>query len=147
LNVAYLHPCELLIHHYKSSLYLRAFNAYQNMPRFEEPEFTTRNALIFTQYTGASPKEVALEITDPLETALQQLQEVKTISTTSSTGVSEINVEIKYEVSKTKEDLQIVWTKLRNKTNIPVNINLHINYRDVAFIELFPPIKVSTLHH
>jgi len=93
------------------------------MPRFEDPEFTIRNALIFTQYTGASPKEVALEITDPLETALQQLQEVKTISTTSSTGVSEINVEIKYEVSKTKEDLQIVWTKLRNKTNIPVNIN------------------------
>jgi len=91
------------------------FNAYQNMPRFEDPEFTIRNALIFTQYPGASPEEVALEITDPLETALQQLQEVKTISTTSSTGVSEINVEIKYEFSKTKEDLQIVWTKLRNK--------------------------------
>lgn len=91
------------------------WNAYLSMPRFEDPEFTIRTALIYTQYPGASPEQVALEITDPLETALQQMQEVDSISTVSSAGVSEITVEIKYPFSKTKEDLQIVWTKLRNK--------------------------------
>ncbi len=91
------------------------WNAYQTMPRFEDPEFTIRTALVYTQYPGASPEQVALEITDPLETALQQMQEVDSISTVSSAGVSEITVDIKYQFSKTKEDLQIVWTKLRNK--------------------------------
>jgi multidrug efflux pump subunit AcrB len=91
------------------------WDAYQTMPRFEEPEFTIRNALIFTNYPGASPEEVAREVSDPLETALQQMQEVKAISSKSSAGVSEITVEIKFEFSKSKEDLQIVWTKLRNK--------------------------------
>lgn len=91
------------------------WNAYQTMPRFEDPEFTIRTALIYTQYPGASPEQVALEITDPLETALQQMQEVKEISTVSSAGVSEIKVEIKYQFSKSKDDLQIIWTKLRNK--------------------------------
>jgi multidrug efflux pump subunit AcrB len=91
------------------------WNAYQSMPRFEDPEFTIRTALIFTQYPGASPEEVAKEVTEPLETALQQMQEVKDISTTSSAGLSEISVDIKFEFSTSKEALQIIWTKLRNK--------------------------------
>jgi len=91
------------------------FNAYKEMPRFEDPEFTIRNAIIFTQYPGASPQEVAREVSEPLETALQQMQEVKNINTKSSAGVSEITVEIKFDFSKNKEDLQVIWTKLRNK--------------------------------
>ncbi len=91
------------------------WNAYQNMPRFEDPEFTIRTAVIFTQYPGASPEEVAREVTEPLETALQQMQEVEDISTTSSAGLSEITVDIKFAFSKSKEDLQIIWAKLRNK--------------------------------
>lgn len=91
------------------------WNAYQGMARFEDPEFTIRTALIFTQYPGASPEEVAREVSEPLETALQQMQEVEDISTTSSAGLSEISVDIRFEFSKSKEDLQIIWTKLRNK--------------------------------
>ena len=91
------------------------WSAYQNMARFEDPEFTIRTALIFTQYPGASPEDVAREITEPLETAIQQMQEVKDIKTISSAGLSEISVDIKFEYSKSKEDLQIVWAKLRNK--------------------------------
>jgi len=91
------------------------WNAYQSMNRFEDPEFTIRTALIYTQYPGASPEEVAREISEPLETAIQQMQEVKDISSRSSAGVSEISVDIKFEFSKTKEDLQAIWTKLRNK--------------------------------
>ncbi len=91
------------------------WNAYQSMPRFEDPEFTIRTALIYTQYPGASPLEVAREVSDPLVTALQQMQEVKDISSTSSAGLSEISVDIKYDFSKSKDELQIIWTKLRNK--------------------------------
>ncbi|MEH6445313.1 MAG: efflux RND transporter permease subunit [Oceanospirillaceae bacterium] len=91
------------------------WNAYSEMPRFEDPEFTIRSALILTQYPGASPEEVAREVSEPLESALQEMQEIKKINTKSSTGLSEINIEIKYNASKSKEDLQIIWTKLRSK--------------------------------
>ena len=93
------------------------WSAYQNMSRFEDPEFTIRLALVVTQYPGASPREVAEEVTEPLERAIQQLQEVKTIESVSSAGSSQLTVEIKYEFSKTKADLQLIWTKLRNKVN------------------------------
>lgn len=91
--------------------------AYQDMPRFEDPEFTIRTALVITQYPGATPLEVAEEVTEPLERALQQLQEVDDIESTSVNGRSEITVNIKYEFSPTKADLQLIWTKLRNKVN------------------------------
>ena len=91
--------------------------AYQNMPRFEDPEFTIRTAQIFTNYPGASPEEVANEIAEPLETAIQEMQEVEEIRSMSRPGFSEISVDIKYEFSPSKADLQLIWTKLRNKVN------------------------------
>lgn len=94
---------------------LSGWSAYQNMPRFEDPEFTIRTAVVVTQYPGATPIEVANEVTDRLETALQQLQEVDKITSTSSAGLSRINVDIKYEFSPSKQQLQGIWSKLRNK--------------------------------
>jgi len=93
------------------------WTAYKNMPRFEDPEFTIRTAVIITQYPGATPTEVANEITEPLETAIQQLQEVKSLQSTSSAGLSRINVDIKYKFSPSKQALQSIWSKLRNKVN------------------------------
>ena len=89
--------------------------AYENMGRFEDPEFTIRSAIVITQYPGATPTEVANEVTEPLETAIQQLQEVDEILSTSSAGLSRIEVRIKYRFSPDKASLQGMWTKLRNK--------------------------------
>ncbi len=89
--------------------------AFSNMPRFEDPEFTIRTAQIFTPYPGGSPEEVAREVSAPLEEALQDMAEVDEIRSVSSSGFSEITVEIKISASPTKEDLQVIWSKLRNK--------------------------------
>jgi multidrug efflux pump subunit AcrB len=91
------------------------WQAYRSMPRFEDPEFTIREAQVITPYPGGTPEEVANEVTEALETAIQQLQEVHEIRSVSSEGMSRITVEIKYEFSRTKDELQIIWGKLRNK--------------------------------
>lgn len=89
--------------------------AYDNMPRFEDPEFLIREARIITQYPGATPEEVAEEVTERLETALQEMQEVKEIRSISKDGLSIITVEVKFEFSPKRSDLQAVWTRMRNK--------------------------------
>ncbi|MEO0983011.1 MAG: efflux RND transporter permease subunit [Pseudomonadota bacterium] len=91
--------------------------AYQNMSRFEDPEFTIRIAKVVTQYPGASPEEVMNEVTEPLETALQQLPEVESVESVSSSGLSDISVEARFGASRTRSDLQVVWTKIRNKVD------------------------------
>lgn len=91
--------------------------SFQNIARFEDPEFTIRTAQIVTQYPGATPEEVANEVTEALESAVQQMQEVEEIRSVSSAGRSEISVDILYRFSAEKADLQLIWTKLRNKVN------------------------------
>lgn len=91
------------------------FLAYQNMARFEDPEFTIRQAKIFTSYPGASPQQVLDEVTEPLETALQQMVEVKSVTSRSSAGLSDITVEVRFADSRTKSDLKLIWSKIRNR--------------------------------
>jgi len=91
------------------------YYSFQNIARFEDPEFTIRTAQIVTQYPGATPGEVANEVTETLESAVQQMQEVDEIRSVSSAGRSEISVDIKYRFSGEKSDLQLIWTKLRSK--------------------------------
>ena len=89
------------------------YYAYENMSRFEDPEFTIRTAVVIhTQYPGASPEEVAREVTDPMETAIQQLQEVEEIRSESKAGLSTINTSTS---SLPASRLTALFTKLRNK--------------------------------
>lgn len=91
--------------------------AYENMSRFEDPEFTIRTARIITPYPGASPLEVLDEVTEPLEAALQQLGEVETLESSSVAGLSTITVDVRFADSRTQEALTTVWTKVRNKVD------------------------------
>ena len=91
------------------------WHAYLNMARLEDPEFIIRTAVVVTPYPGATALEVANEVTETLETAIQELQEVDEIVSTSSIGLSSINVDIKYAFSRSRADLDAVWGKLRNR--------------------------------
>lgn len=91
--------------------------AYNLLPRFEDPEFVIRQAQIMTPYPGASSIEVAEEVTDPLENALQQLQGVKEVNSVSTPGLSEITIEFEISASKTRNDLNQRFTQLRAKIN------------------------------
>ena len=90
-------------------------HAYRNMARLEDPEFIIRTAVVVTRYPGATAEEVANEVTETLETVIQELQEVDEITSTSSLGVSSINVDAKYAFSRSRADLDAIWVKLRNR--------------------------------
>ncbi len=89
--------------------------AYLKLPRFEDPEFIIRQAQIITPYTGASAEEVAEEVTDVVENALQQLQGVKEIKSVSTPGLSEITIEFTIASTKTRNALAQKFTQLRAK--------------------------------
>jgi multidrug efflux pump subunit AcrB len=64
--------------------------AYLNIGRLEDPEFTIKQALIITPYPGASGEEVAQEVSNPIETACQQLAQLDRVESESSRGRSAI---------------------------------------------------------
>jgi len=88
-------------------------SAYQNMGRLEDPEFTIKDALVITQYPGATAEEVEEEVTDEIETALQQLAQLDEVSSVSRRGLSIVTATIKDNYDKTT--LPQVWDELRRK--------------------------------
>lgn len=84
-----------------------------NLGRLEDPEFTVKTALITTHYPGASAEQVELEVTDRIEKKIQEMSEVKDISSISRPGLSIIKVNIKNEYWSDR--LPQVWDNLRKK--------------------------------
>lgn len=87
--------------------------SYFHLGRLEDPEFTIRSAQVVTAWPGASAREVADSVTDPLETAIQQLGRVDHISSVSSPGRSVITVDIRDSFGK--DQLPQIWDELRRK--------------------------------
>jgi multidrug efflux pump subunit AcrB len=87
--------------------------AYQRMGRLEDPEFTIKEALVITPYPGASAEDVAREVTNPIEIAVQQLGQLERVESESSRGRSVVSVVIKDEFDK--HSIPQVWDELRRK--------------------------------
>lgn len=87
--------------------------AYQQMGRLEDPEFTIKEALIITPYPGASAEEVAKEVTNPIESAVQQLGQLHRVDSESSRGVSVVTAVIQDRFHR--DAIPQVWDELRRK--------------------------------
>ena len=86
---------------------------FLGLGQLEFPEFTIRNALVITQYPGATPEQVEEEVTLQLEKAIQRIPNVKRISSVNMVGLSQITVELKTSVQA--KDLEQYWDNLRRK--------------------------------
>ena len=91
-------------------------NTYNNMPRAEDPGFIIRTAVVTTQFPGAGPERVEQLVTDKLEKVIQEIPELDFISSTSRTGQSIINVNIREEF----REMRPIWDDLRRKVEADV---------------------------
>ena len=89
--------------------------SYRNIGRLEDPEFTIKEALIVTPYPGASAKEVANEISNPIESACQQLGQLKRVESESTRGRSIVSVIIQDRYHR--DSIPQVWDELRRKVS------------------------------
>src|SRR5215472_2474824 len=89
--------------------------AYQRLGRLEDPEFTIKEALIVTPYPGASPEEVAKEVTNPIESACQQLGQLERVESESLRGRSVVSAVIQDRFHE--DTIPQVWDELRRKIN------------------------------
>ena len=106
---------KILTYALSAALLLGGAWAYTKIGRLEDPEFTIKNAQIVTSYPGATAEEVMEEVTDPIEVAVQQLGQLKQVTSASYPGRSVVMVEMKDQYGK--DDLPQIWDELRRKVN------------------------------
>lgn len=87
--------------------------AFQGLARYEDPEFTIKEALVLTPYPGASATQVEREVSDRIEKAIQQLGQLEWIESTNYRGMSRVRARMLDQYDKAA--LPQVWDELRRK--------------------------------
>lgn len=98
---------------------------YNQLSRDAMPPYTVRVCSIVTTFPGASPERVETLVTDKIEKVVQEIPELKTVTSESRTSLSIIQAELKPNIDK--EDLQAIWDRIRRKidairSELPDNI-------------------------
>ena len=87
--------------------------SYQTMPRRADPAFTIRSCQIVTQWPGAPAEKVEQLVTDPIEEAVESIDEVDVITSTSRTGQSVLSVDLQDSVRA--DEIDQVFDEIRAK--------------------------------
>jgi len=102
---------------------------YQSLSRDSMPPYTVRVAAVVSSFPGSGPERVEQLVTDKVEKIVQELPELKKVTSTSRSGLSVVTVELKDQVKP--EDLQAVWDRLRRKLTqiqgLPSGVNPNLN--------------------
>ena len=87
--------------------------AYYDMSKLEDPEIKVRQALVVGIYPGASAHQVELEVVDPLEKSIRQMNTVYTVQSNCYADMCIITVELQSIVPE--DQLEQQWDILRRK--------------------------------
>ncbi|GAB4385881.1 MAG: efflux RND transporter permease subunit [Elainellaceae cyanobacterium] len=86
-------------------------SAFLTLPRMEDPEITQRFGRVITFLPGATPERVETLVTEKIEQELFELEEIESIRSTSSSGISVMTIELKEAI----RNVDPVWAKVRSK--------------------------------
>lgn len=92
---------------------LGGFIALNNIGRLEDPSFTIKQVKVITSFPGASAKQVEDEVTELLETTIQQMPQLFRLNSVSSPGRSDITVEVQPHFDG--DELPQIWDELRKR--------------------------------
>lgn len=96
-----------------AAIVLGGIYSYIRMPKLEDPEIAVKEAIVLTQFPGASAHEVELQVTTVIEDELRAMPEVKKITSESSDGLSKVNITLKDNVWL--DVIEQRWDLLRRK--------------------------------
>ena len=115
---------------------IMGISLYKTLPRDSMPPYTVRTATIVSDFPGASPERVELLVTKNIEEKVQEIPEVKEISSQSRTGLSVVTVTLKDNVEKNQ--LQKIWDRLRRKiedlNSLPSEVSWNLKDDDVGVV-------------
>ncbi len=117
--------------------------AYNVLPRESDPDITIPYVFVRTEYRGVSASDIETAITIKIEKKLKGLDKVKNVSSVSSQGLSQINIEF-----LPGTDIEEVLTRVKDKVDeakkdLPTDLENDPSVFEVNISEM--PIVVYSL--
>lgn len=88
-------------------------SSFQTLPRLEDPELVSRNAVVTTFLPGADAQRVEALVTENIEAEITEIEEILTYESTSRAGVSIVSLELSEQV--TADEVSGIWSRVRDQ--------------------------------
>src|SRR5512147_2250594 len=82
---------------------LLGINSFVNMPRSEDPSIEGAYFYVVAVYPGASPTDLEQLIVEPIEDAINELDDIMKLNSSMRDGLAVISVEFNFEVDGDKK--------------------------------------------
>jgi multidrug efflux pump subunit AcrB len=92
-------------------LLVAGLSALNSLPRQEDPELSERFGSVTTFLPAADAARVEALVTERIESVLQDVEEIKHVSSRSQTGFSVVSIDLEDSIT----DTDPVWSLIRNK--------------------------------
>jgi multidrug efflux pump subunit AcrB len=97
-------------------------NSLVNIPRSEDPEFDAPIATVIAVYPGADPKDIEQLVVDPIEDAINELDDIKRIDSRSLDGVGVVQVEFQWDQNPDDRYDDVVRELNRIRSQLPADL-------------------------
>ena len=101
---------------------IAGLNSYLNMPRMENPEVDIPGASVVVIYPGTNPVDMEQLVVTPIEDALNELDDIKSIETNINDGLAVINIEFYYGTDADKKYDDVVEKVNTVQNDLPDDI-------------------------
>ena len=102
-----------IIYFFLAVMLIGGIYSFFKLPKKEDSPFVIKQAVLVTQYPGATPQEVEKLVTEPIEREIQAMSDVFQIKSESYFGMSKISIELQPTLSL--DYMPVKWDELRRK--------------------------------
>ena len=102
-----------IIYFFLAVMLIGGIYSFFKLPKKEDSPFVIKQAVLVTQYPGATPQEVETLVTEPIEREIQAMSDVFQIKSESYFGMSKISIELQPTLSP--DYMPVKWDELRRK--------------------------------
>ena len=102
-----------IIYFFLAIMLIGGIYSFFKLPKKEDSPFVIKQAVLVTQYPGATPQEVEKLITEPIEREIQSMSDVFQIKSESYFGMSKISIE--FQPTLAPDYMPVKWDELRRK--------------------------------
>ncbi len=117
-------------------------SSYFDLPRELNPEITLPFGNVMTIYSGAAPDEIETLITDKIEGKLEDLEDVKDLTSYSSFGVSSVwiefeqGVDVDEKIEEMRDKLSGIEAELPEDAETPLISNIKTNNAPIMIVNI-----------
>ena len=125
-------------------LLIFGINSFLTMPRSEDPQISIPGASVIVLYPGANPIDIENLVIDPIEKAINEIEDIRYLQSTSSNGLGSLSIEFYFGTDPDEKYSEIVEKVNGIRDTLPADVlSIDFNKWEVGNVNILQLALVS----